>query len=78
MTAARTGDIEPVKALLARGADVNAEEADGQTALMWAAAEGHVDVVRALLEAGADFRTPLRLRVHAAVVRGARGASATS
>jgi ankyrin repeat protein len=45
--------------LLARGADVNATERHGQTALMWAAAEGHVGVVRALLEAGADFRTPV-------------------
>ena len=49
----------PVKALLARGADVNARERRGQTALMWAAAEGHAEVVEALLRAGADFRTPL-------------------
>jgi ankyrin repeat protein len=59
MTAARTGKLGPVTALLARGAEVNAKEKDGQTALMWSAAEGHADVVRALLEAGADFRTPL-------------------
>ena len=59
MTAARTGKLGPVKALLARGADVNAKERRGQTALMWAAAEGHAEVVEALLEAGADFRTPL-------------------
>ena len=48
-----------MKALLARGADVNARERRGQSALMWAAAEGHVEVVRALLGSGADFRTPL-------------------
>ncbi|MGE0759867.1 MAG: ankyrin repeat domain-containing protein, partial [Pirellulaceae bacterium] len=56
---ARTGRLSPVAVLLARGADVNAREDKGQTALMWAAAEGNVDVVDALLEAGADFRTPL-------------------
>jgi ankyrin repeat protein len=59
MTAARTGKLGPVKALLARGADVNAKERRGQTALMWAAAEGHAAVSLALLQAGADFRTPL-------------------
>ncbi len=73
MTASRTGRLGPVKALLARGADVNAREHKGQTALMWAAAEGHVEVVDALLKAGADFRTPLRVRVYAAVLRRARG-----
>jgi ankyrin repeat protein len=41
--------------LIEAGADVNAAESfQGQTALMWAAAEGHDAVVRALLEAGAD------------------------
>ncbi len=59
MTAARTGKLGPVQALIARGAEVNARERRGQTALMWAAAEGHAEVVEALLKAGADFRTPL-------------------
>ena len=59
MTAARTGKLEAVKALLAAGADVNARLPQGQTALMWAAAEGHAAVVQELLAAGADFRTRL-------------------
>ena len=59
MTAARTGKVRLVKALIARRADVNAKEKRGQTALMWGSAEGHVEVVQTLLEAGADFRTPL-------------------
>ena len=60
MTAARTGKVEAVRVLLARGADVHAKEPRrGQTALMWAAAEGHVEVIEALIKAGADFRTPL-------------------
>jgi uncharacterized protein len=48
-----------VKALLSRGAEVNAKERKGQTALMWAAADGHADVVTTLLAAGAEFRAPL-------------------
>ena len=41
MTAARTGSLETVKALLSRGAAVDAKDENrGQTALMWAAAEG--------------------------------------
>ncbi|HEV3214863.1 MAG TPA: ankyrin repeat domain-containing protein [Vicinamibacterales bacterium] len=57
MTAARTGSVESVRALLVHGADVNAKEpARGQTALMWAASERHPDVVRALIEAGGNVR----------------------
>jgi ankyrin repeat protein len=57
MTAARTGNVDTVKTLLAHGANPNAKEtARSQTALMWAAAEGHVAVVRALAAAGADLR----------------------
>src|SRR5947207_14210944 len=59
MTAARTGKVGAVKALLSRRAVVDAKERRGQTALMWAAADGHAAVVELLLKAGADFRTPL-------------------
>jgi ankyrin repeat protein len=55
MTAARTGNAEVVRMLLARGADANARESSlGETALMWAAAENHPEAVRALIEHGAD------------------------
>ncbi len=58
MTAARTGDAEVVRMLLARGADANARESSlGETALMWAAAENHPEAVRALIEHGADPNT---------------------
>jgi ankyrin repeat protein len=55
MTAARTGNAEAVRMLIARGADANARESSlGETALMWAAAENHPEAVRALIEHGAD------------------------
>ena len=54
MTAARSGNVAVVQALLAHGARVDAvEQWRGQTALMWAAAENNADVVRALVKAGA-------------------------
>jgi ankyrin repeat protein len=52
--AARTGDAAQVKALLDRGADVNAKFRYGTTALFKAAERGHAEVVRVLLERGAD------------------------
>ena len=61
MTCARTGEAAGVRALLARGANVNAKEpAHDQTALMWAAAQAHPEVVDALLERGADVRARSR------------------
>ena len=55
MTAARTGNAEVIRMLIARGADANARESSlGETALMWAAAENHPEAVRALIEHGAD------------------------
>ena len=54
MTAARTGSLRVVASLLDRGADVQAKEANGQTALMWAVAEQHGEVARALVERKAD------------------------
>ena len=69
MTAARTGALASVKALVSRGASVDSkDERRGQTALMWAAAEGHADVVQALIDADADFRNPCAVRLYASVV----------
>ena len=59
MLASRSGNVEAVKALLARDATTNTRERLGQTALMWAAAEGHTDVVRALIDAGADINAKI-------------------
>jgi hypothetical protein len=43
--------------LIARGADVNAADSDGQTVLMQQSGAGHTDVVRALVNAGAKLDT---------------------
>jgi len=51
--AAIVGDPTALKSLLASGADPNAKDARGRTALWWAAAHGHGDIVRALHAHGA-------------------------
>jgi ankyrin repeat protein len=61
MECARSGELAPVKALLAHGANVNAKEPlHDQTALMWAAAQQHPQVVEALIQAGADIKARSR------------------
>ncbi len=59
--AAERGDLEEVRALLRRGADVNTAQSDGMTALHWAARNNDVEIVKTLLYAGATFRATTRL-----------------
>jgi ankyrin repeat protein len=54
IAAALQGDAATAQALLAKGADVNARQSDGATALILAAFYGYSDIVRALLAKGAD------------------------
>src|SRR4029450_8386066 len=56
LRAAADGNAAALKAMLAAGADVNAANPAGQTALMMAALMGRADIVPLLLEAGADIR----------------------
>ena len=56
LRAAEQGDIATVRALLAKGADLQAQDTFGATALMLAARGGHMAMVRALLEHGADVQ----------------------
>lgn len=52
--AASAGDVAKVKTLLDQGADVNAANPYGGTALTFAARRGNAEVVKLLLERGAD------------------------
>lgn len=52
--AARKGDAAEVRALLDKGADVNAKFRYGATALFKAAERGNTEVVKLLIERGAD------------------------
>ena len=52
--AAGKGDTENLRCLLGAGADVNAADDDGFTALMAAARGGHTDTARLLIEKGAN------------------------
>ena len=53
MTAARDGDLELVRALIASGAELDHTAKYGLSALMLAAINGHVAIVQALVHAGA-------------------------
>ncbi|MGH9768620.1 MAG: ankyrin repeat domain-containing protein [Blastocatellia bacterium] len=54
LTAARKSDLAAVKALLARGVDVNAKSPYGATPLFFACDRGSLEIVKALVESGAD------------------------
>ena len=70
--AARSGDLESARLLIAAGADVHDTAADGNTALNIAAHSGHGSLAAFLLDAGADPNAaPLGYTaLHAAVLRG--------
>ena len=51
--AAMRRDIAKLRQLIKQGADVNAAQGDGMTALHWAASHGDVDEARMLISAGA-------------------------
>ena len=53
--AAKTGNIDRVRELIAAGANVNQQDNNGLTPLHWAAENGHQAVVQALIAAGADI-----------------------
>ena len=54
VTAARAGQIKRVRTLLDSGADANATNRGGWTALVYASSRGDTEAVQSLLNAGAD------------------------
>ncbi len=54
-------DAGAVRSLLKGGADVNAAQGDGMTALHWAAIHGDVPLARSLVAAGARVSATTRL-----------------
>jgi uncharacterized protein len=75
-SAAKAGDAEAARALLQSGANINALDRYGQTALMLAAHRGHEALVETLIEHGADLNVTASYRLSAlmlAVVAGHPG-----
>lgn len=55
--AAMKGDVSAVSKLIGEKADVNAQQADGATALQWAAYNNNLALADVLIKAGADAKT---------------------
>ena len=59
--AAMNGNRDAIRALLKDGADVNTTQADGMTALHWAAQKGDVELAKMLLYASANMKATTRI-----------------
>ncbi len=59
--AAMRGDRDSLRSLLQQGADVNAAQGDGMSALHWAAQRGDADLVSMLVYAGANVGAVTRI-----------------
>ncbi|WP_345777912.1 ankyrin repeat domain-containing protein [Stenotrophomonas maltophilia] len=71
--AASRGDAEAVREAIAQGADLEARDGKGRTALLLATHANNVDAARELIEAGADVNAKDALQDSAYLYAGARG-----
>lgn len=62
--AALLNDANAVRHLIKEGANVNAPQGDGMTALHWAATHGDVNMTRALVSAGASVTAVTRINAY--------------
>src|SRR5512132_559093 len=63
--AVTSGDVEAVRQLIRSGANVDARNRHGQTALMVAAQRGHREVVETLVASGADLDVTAKYKLSA-------------
>ncbi|MBK6308837.1 MAG: ankyrin repeat domain-containing protein [Gemmatimonadaceae bacterium] len=74
--AAMRGDAAAVRALLAKGSDVNGAQGDGMTALHWAASRGDVPLATLLLRAKANVKATTRIGAYTPLHVASQGGSA--
>jgi len=61
---AMRGDAEAIRTLLTQGADVQTAQADGMTALHWAAMQNDLEIAETLIYAGANLEAVTRIGQH--------------
>lgn len=74
--AAKGGDLYTVRTLLQKTADVNAADADGSTALLWASYHNDLEAAELLIRAGANVNAATDLGATALWAAGQNGSAA--